>query len=75
MKSKYLIMIALILTLFVQVFAQDAITDPVARVGLKKITKEEYIKRYEFTPGLERQSKSKSLKLWSFLNGNLKKYL
>jgi parvulin-like peptidyl-prolyl isomerase len=60
MKSIFLLTILIILNCILLVFPQDAVTDPVARVGIKKITKEEYIKRYEFTPGLQRQSKSKS---------------
>jgi hypothetical protein len=60
MKSIVLLTIPIILNCILLVFPQDAVSDPVARVGIKKISKEEYIKRYEFTPGLQRQSKSKS---------------
>jgi hypothetical protein len=60
MKSILIVTITISLSQIFSAFAQDAVIDPVARVGVKKITKEEFIKRYEFTPGLERQSKSKS---------------
>ncbi|MEJ2195592.1 MAG: hypothetical protein P8X73_12145 [Ignavibacteriaceae bacterium] len=60
MKSVYCIVLTIISGFYCSVNPQDIASDPVARVGLKNISQEEFIKRYEFTPWLERQNKSKS---------------
>ena len=60
MKLVYSIIVIIIAIFYCSVYPQELQSDPVARVGSKQISKEEYIERYEFTPWLERQNKSKS---------------
>ena len=60
MRLIYFLISTIIVKFYSPVYPQNLTSDPVARVGLKSISQEEFIKRYEFTPGLERQIKSRS---------------
>jgi len=55
--NKFIFITLLSLSLFVEVFPQEFLKKPLARVGNIEITDNEFLQRYEMTPGFNRQRK------------------
>lgn len=55
--NKFILFTLLSLFLFAEIYPQEFLKKPLARIGDMEITQDEFLERYEMTPGFNRQKK------------------